>query len=178
MKGPEATLKDVAQLAGVAPVTVSRVVNGSEHVAAATREKILAIIRHLDYTPNADAANLRRRKWNWERDRVSEGRFICANEPLRGGCKACVAVPYPPGEAFTLSREEARALARQLIWLRRDLDRLRKHAERVQARLEMIQKAAVDCDAMNAATFRTDGETPGRQRPPDKSRGAIARSGQ
>ena len=32
---PQATLKLVAQLAGVGPATVSRVVNGSENVAAA-----------------------------------------------------------------------------------------------------------------------------------------------
>ena len=44
-------------MAGVAPTTVSRVINGSENVAAATREKILAIIRDLDYAPNIHAAN-------------------------------------------------------------------------------------------------------------------------
>ncbi len=48
---PEPTLKLVAKLAGVAPVTVSRAVNGSENVAAATRKKILAIVRDLHYTP-------------------------------------------------------------------------------------------------------------------------------
>ena len=63
---PEATLKLVAKLAGVAPITVSRVVNGSENVAAATREKILAIIKDLDYTPNIHAANLRRKRLNDE----------------------------------------------------------------------------------------------------------------
>jgi LacI family transcriptional regulator len=46
---PVPTLKFIAELAGVAPVTVSRVVNGSENVAAPTSEKILAIIRDLDY---------------------------------------------------------------------------------------------------------------------------------
>jgi DNA-binding LacI/PurR family transcriptional regulator len=61
---PEATLKVVAKLAGVAPVTVSRVSNGSENVAAATREKILAIIRELDYTPSIHAASLRRKRLN------------------------------------------------------------------------------------------------------------------
>ena len=57
----EATLKVVAKRAGVAPVTVSRVVNGSENVAPATREKILQIIRELNYTPNVHAATLRRK---------------------------------------------------------------------------------------------------------------------
>jgi len=59
---PGATLKLIAKLAGVAPTTVSRVVNGTENVAPATREKIVAIIRDLDYTPNIHAANLRRKR--------------------------------------------------------------------------------------------------------------------
>jgi len=45
---PGATLKDVAKLTGVAPVTVSRVVNGAENVKAETREKILSAIREGD----------------------------------------------------------------------------------------------------------------------------------
>jgi DNA-binding LacI/PurR family transcriptional regulator len=49
---PGATLKLAAELAGVAPATVSRAVNGSENVAAATREKILTIIRDLDHAPS------------------------------------------------------------------------------------------------------------------------------
>ena len=58
----EATLKIVAERAGVAPVTVSRVVNGSENVAADTREKVLAVIRDLDYTPNIHASMLSRKR--------------------------------------------------------------------------------------------------------------------
>jgi LacI family transcriptional regulator len=73
---PEATLKLVAKLAGVGPATVSRVVNGSENVAGATREKILAIIRDLDYTPNIHAAKLRRKKWNDESTSGSKDRSV------------------------------------------------------------------------------------------------------
>jgi DNA-binding LacI/PurR family transcriptional regulator len=55
---PEPTLKDVAALAGVSPRTVSNVVNGYVHVAAATRAKVEAAIQELDYRPNILARNL------------------------------------------------------------------------------------------------------------------------
>ena len=143
MKGqmPEATLRGVAKLAGVAPVTVSRVINGSEKVAAATREKILAIIRDLDYTPNVHAANLRRKRLDDESTRGSKDRLICANKRLRARCNSYIGVPCQPEGTFMFSPEERRALAQQMIRLRRDLDRLRRHTERIQTCVDMIQEA-------------------------------------
>ena len=138
---PEATLKLVAKLAGVAPVTVSRVINGSENVAAATREKILAIIRDLDYAPNIHAANLRRKRLNDKSTNGSKDRFICANKRLRAGCNSYVNVPCPPEGAFIFNPEERKALAQQIIRLRRDLDRLRKHTERIKTCVDIIQEA-------------------------------------
>jgi hypothetical protein len=142
MKGPmpEATLKVVAELAGVAPVTVSRVVNGSENVAGATREKILAIIRDLDYKPNIHAANLRRKRLNDESTSGSKDRFVCADKRLRAGCNSHVNVPWPAEGAFLFSPGERRALAQQIIRLRRDLDTLRKHTERIQTYVDIIQE--------------------------------------
>jgi LacI family transcriptional regulator len=57
----ESTLADVAQAAGVALSTASRVLNGERghRVAAATRERVLAAARELDYRPNAIARGLR-----------------------------------------------------------------------------------------------------------------------
>src|ERR1700722_293221 len=75
MPGP--TLRLVAKLAGVAPVTVSRVVNGTENVAPATREKILATIRDLDCTPNIHAANIRRKRLIDESMSGSKDRLAC-----------------------------------------------------------------------------------------------------
>jgi Bacterial regulatory proteins, lacI family len=138
---PEATLKLVAKLAGVVPVTVSRVVNGSENVATATREKILAIIRDLDYTPNIHAANLRRKRLNDESTTGSKDQLVCANKRLRDGCNSYVNIPCPPEGAFIFSPEKDRAFAQQIIRLRRDLDRLRKHAERIQTCVDIIQEA-------------------------------------
>jgi len=138
---PGATLKRVAKLAGVAPATVSRVVNGSENVAGATREKILAIIRDLDYTPNIHAANLRRKRLNDESTSGSKDRLVSLNRRLKGGYSSCVNVACPPEEAFIFSPEENRAFAQQMIQLRRDLDRLRKHTEHIQTCVATIQEA-------------------------------------
>jgi LacI family transcriptional regulator, repressor for deo operon, udp, cdd, tsx, nupC, and nupG len=54
----EATLRDVARLAGVSARTVSNVVNGYAPVTAGTREKVESAIQSLDYRPNVLARNL------------------------------------------------------------------------------------------------------------------------
>ena len=53
MKNP--TIADVADLAGVAKSTVSAVINGKSVVAPATRRKVQATIRELNYRPRASA---------------------------------------------------------------------------------------------------------------------------
>ena len=59
-----ATIREVAEHAGVAPCTVSRVLNGhdAEHMRPETKERILASIRELDYTPVKAAQRLRRQR--------------------------------------------------------------------------------------------------------------------
>lgn len=52
------TIKDVARRSGVGIATVSRVLNGSPSVRPATRERVLAAIRDLDYRPNQAARQL------------------------------------------------------------------------------------------------------------------------
>ncbi|BFV60778.1 LacI family DNA-binding transcriptional regulator [Kitasatospora sp. CMC57] len=55
-----ATRQDVALLAGTSPSVVSYVLNnGPRTVAPATRERVLAAVRELDYRPNAVARSLR-----------------------------------------------------------------------------------------------------------------------
>lgn len=54
------TIRDIADAAGVSPMTVSNVINKRPHVAATTREKVLATIDRLDYRVNVAARNLRR----------------------------------------------------------------------------------------------------------------------
>jgi len=58
------TLNDVAKLAGVAPITVSRVINNSGYISQATREKVEAAIAELGYVPNVLARGLRSKRTN------------------------------------------------------------------------------------------------------------------
>ncbi|WP_288616807.1 LacI family DNA-binding transcriptional regulator [uncultured Eubacterium sp.] len=49
---------DIAKLAGVSIATVSRVVNGSPKVSEKTKQKVLAVMKEYDYTPNVFARGL------------------------------------------------------------------------------------------------------------------------
>jgi DNA-binding LacI/PurR family transcriptional regulator len=53
-----AVMSDVAELAGVSHQTVSRVLHDSPSVRPATREKVLAAMKELDYRPNSAARAL------------------------------------------------------------------------------------------------------------------------
>ena len=53
-----ATIADVSKLAGVSPMTVSRVVNGAANVRPATRDIVNAAVAALNYTPNQAARHL------------------------------------------------------------------------------------------------------------------------
>lgn len=53
-------INDIAERAGVAPATVSRALNGYEDIAAATRERILALASELNYRPSSRARQLAR----------------------------------------------------------------------------------------------------------------------
>lgn len=54
----EPTIHDVARAAGVSKSTVSNVIRGSDGVAKATRERVLAAAADVGYRPNALARNL------------------------------------------------------------------------------------------------------------------------
>ncbi|WP_314001271.1 LacI family DNA-binding transcriptional regulator [uncultured Paenibacillus sp.] len=57
-----ASIKDVANLAGVAVGTVSRVINNTGAVKPETRKKVKAAIRQLNYIPNEVARNFKMQK--------------------------------------------------------------------------------------------------------------------
>ena len=56
------TIREVAKLSGVSVATVSRVFNGYADVRKETRQRVLANARKLDYTPNAAARTLVKRR--------------------------------------------------------------------------------------------------------------------
>ncbi|HWU40606.1 MAG TPA: LacI family DNA-binding transcriptional regulator, partial [Candidatus Acidoferrum sp.] len=56
------TIRDIAQKAGVSIASVSRAINREEGLSSATREKVLAISRQLQYYPNLQARGLVGRK--------------------------------------------------------------------------------------------------------------------
>lgn len=53
-----ATLKDVAQLAGVSTATVSYALNGKRRISDETRQRILDAVAQLDYVPDLNARGL------------------------------------------------------------------------------------------------------------------------
>ena len=59
-----ANIRDVAALAGVAVKTVSRVLNGHPYVSAATKARVDAAVRELDFTPSIAARILSGAKSN------------------------------------------------------------------------------------------------------------------
>lgn len=58
------TIKDVALKAGVAPSTVSRVIQNSHSISDATKEKVRKAMKELNYYPNLNARSLVNQKSN------------------------------------------------------------------------------------------------------------------
>lgn len=56
------TIRDVAELAGVHPSTVSRVINDDSRISEKTKNKVFLIIKKLGYTPNAIARGLKTKR--------------------------------------------------------------------------------------------------------------------
>lgn len=53
------TLKDIAKLTGVSTATVSRVLNGKPGVKPETKDKILSLIKEVDYMPDFTARSMK-----------------------------------------------------------------------------------------------------------------------
>jgi LacI family transcriptional regulator len=58
MAKPAATIRDVARVAGLSVASISRVLNGHNHVHPDTRKKVLDAMNALGYAPNAAARSL------------------------------------------------------------------------------------------------------------------------
>ncbi|RIW27804.1 LacI family transcriptional regulator [Bacillus salacetis] len=58
------TIKDIAQMAGVSPGTVSKIINNTGSISEATKKKVLDIISQTGYQPNFSAKSLATKKSN------------------------------------------------------------------------------------------------------------------
>lgn len=56
------TLKQVAEMSGVSPSTVSNIMNGKTNVSEKTKQKVLSIINETGYRPNYMAMGLRKQR--------------------------------------------------------------------------------------------------------------------
>lgn len=54
------TIKDVAKLANVSPATVSRVINKNQKVDSGIKDRVLDIIKQVNYLPNSNARSLKK----------------------------------------------------------------------------------------------------------------------
>ena len=52
------TQKEVAKLAGVSFITVSRIINNKDNIKEETRQRVLKAIKELNYHPNSLARGL------------------------------------------------------------------------------------------------------------------------
>ncbi len=59
-----ASIKDVAEAAGVSTATVSRVLSNGPHVRSEVRERVMAVVERLGYRPNLVARSLRSQRSN------------------------------------------------------------------------------------------------------------------
>ncbi|WDZ83349.1 LacI family DNA-binding transcriptional regulator [Micromonospora cathayae] len=88
------TIADVARHAGVAVSTVSYVLSGKRAISAATRSRVLASIRLLDYHPHAGARALASRRAN----------VIALVLPLRTGAQVPVLMQFATAVVTTARR--------------------------------------------------------------------------
>lgn len=58
------TIDDVAKAAGVSIATVSKVINNRPQISDATRERVINVMKQLDFHPNARASNFAKQRSN------------------------------------------------------------------------------------------------------------------
>jgi DNA-binding LacI/PurR family transcriptional regulator len=61
-KKRQATLSDIAATVGVTPMTVSRVLNQNGYVSEKTRDRVLSVVKEMNYRRNGLARNLKRQR--------------------------------------------------------------------------------------------------------------------
>lgn len=88
------TLKDVAALAGVSPITVSRALREPQRVSPALRARIETSIRKIDYTPDQNASALASSRTNVLAVMIPSLTNAVFTDVLRGVYDGVNATPY------------------------------------------------------------------------------------
>lgn len=90
-EGPHraASIRDVARAAGVSPGTVSKALNRHPGIAAATRERVLAASRELDYRPNEMARGIFARR-SFTVGLITSDSFGRFSGPIMAGAEAAL----------------------------------------------------------------------------------------
>lgn len=84
-----ASIRDVARAAGVSPGTVSKVLNRHPGIAAATRGRVLAVSRQLDYRPNEMARGIFARR-SFTVGLITSDSFGRFSGPIMAGAEAAL----------------------------------------------------------------------------------------
>ncbi|HEY0117877.1 MAG TPA: LacI family DNA-binding transcriptional regulator, partial [Cellulomonas sp.] len=84
-----ASIRDVARVAGVSPGTVSKVLNRHPGIATATRERVLAASRELDYRPNEMARGIFARR-SFTVGLITSDSFGRFSGPIMAGAEAAL----------------------------------------------------------------------------------------
>lgn len=106
-KARRATIRDVAQHAGVSVGTVSHVLNGSKSVSEATRDVVIRAIEELDYRPNSLARSLiARRPRTGNPPRQVRSRLVCVGYISIDYMVRIEGVPQPGDRSTSTSIEK------------------------------------------------------------------------
>ena len=73
------TVHDIARLAGVSAMTVSRALNHPEKVSPATLAKVQAVVQHTGFVPNGMAGGLRSSRAKLALSSAPGSRRTCAS---------------------------------------------------------------------------------------------------
>lgn len=156
MPSPEANLQAVAHEAGVSMMTVSRVLRKAPKVAAATREKVLAAVRALNYQPDPHLARMMSLVRGKKRQRV---RAVIAviREHVPKDDLLSPSYQYVPIEDVR-RRAQGYGYAVEEFWLGRDgltPERLQKilHARGIEGVIVSPQSKELPCSRIDYSGF-------------------------
>lgn len=129
-----ATMREVADLAGVSTATVSHVINGSKKISAETTERVLQAISQINYKPNTLAKSLRMGQTH------TIGVLV---EDIRGLPVASIV----SGISETLSRSGYKTILHDLHLLEKlynQYEQIGTYRQRINEGLSLLQSANVD----------------------------------